>query len=333
LSARDPIAENLPRELYVEVTSRCNSLCDTCIRTHALREPLRDMTLAEFKDLVAQFPVLERVVLHGIGEPLLNPDLVEMIVFLKSKHPSAHALFNSNAVLLDAAWQRGLIESGLDEFRASIDGASAETYARIRGIDALDTVISNLRDFAGRVGTRDRPRISLWLTAMRENLSELPALVDLAAEIGVQEVYTQRLVLFKRGLARTEQSAYGELRAQEEQVLAEATRRAAAHGLAFRASGLVSPEESLRGRQDGRRPWAACFRLWNTTYVTANGNVLPCCISPFSTSDYSGLVLGNVFEQPFAAIWNGSKYVRRRAALPTDRPQEPCWHCGVCWSL
>jgi radical SAM protein with 4Fe4S-binding SPASM domain len=70
-----------------------------------------------------------------------------------------------------------------------------------------------------------------------------------------------------------------------------------------------------------------------TTYITANGNVLPCCISPFSTTNYAGLVLGNVFETPFAQIWNGARYVERRAALYTTQPLHPCEQCGVCWSL
>ncbi|HUW12985.1 MAG TPA: radical SAM/SPASM domain-containing protein, partial [Anaerolineae bacterium] len=303
------------------------------IRTHEPRESQRDMTLAEFKGLVRQFPVLERVVLHGIGEPLLNSDLGAMIRLVKTEHPAAQVLFNSNAVLLDEAWQTELIDARLDEFRVSIDGASADTYARIRGIDALDTVIGNLRSFVSKVGSANLPRISFWLTAMHENLPELPMLVDLAAELGVQEVYAQRLVLFEQGMACSEQSPYGQLRDQEEAALAEAARRAAKHEIAFRASGLVSPQESLRGKQDESKPWSACFRPWNTTYVTANGNVLPCCISPFSTADYSELVHGNVFEKPFAEIWNGAKYVQRRAALGTDQPLEPCGRCGVHWSL
>ena len=184
---------------------------------------------------------------------------------------------------------------------------------------------------------------------MHENLRELPTLVNLAAEIGVPEVYVQRLVLFDRGLAQAEQSVYGQLRAQEEAALAEAAERAIAHGLAFRASGLASPRESLCGRNDGDRPfdlaqdrpfdlaqgkpWSACFRLWETTYITANGNVLPCCISPFSTTDYANLILGNVFRSPFAQIWNGAKYIERRAALHTAQPLHPCELCGVNWGL
>lgn len=341
MASRNPVAKELPRELYVEVTNRCNSRCQACVRTFKRPEPLRHLELAEFRSLVDQFPVLDRVVLHGIGEPLLNGELVDMIRYLKGKHPPAVVLFNSNAVLLDEAWQEALIDVGLDEFRISMDAASATTYAQIRGVDAFDTAIGNVRRFAGALRNVERPRLSFWLTAMRENLQELPDLIDLAAEIGVPEVYVQRLVLTRRGLAQREHSLYGRLRAQEETALSEAAKRAQAHGLEFRASGLSTPQQSLRGGVDGstggdrpaHMPWLACFRPWRVTYITANGNVLPCCISPFSTTDYEGLILGNVFQTPFAEIWNGAKYLKRRAALLTEHPLHPCEGCGMSWSL
>lgn len=352
MAPRDPFAGKLPRDLYVEATNRCNSRCQTCIRTFERLEPLRDLTLAELQGIVDQFPVLDRVALHGIGEPLLNAELTDMIRCLKDRHPSATVLFNSNAILLDGGWQKDLIDAGLDEYRISLDAATAPTYARIRGVDAFETVIENTRSFAGRLRGAERPRLSFWMMAMRENLGELPALVSLAAEIGVPEVYVQRLVLIDRGLARGEQSLYGQLRSQEEAALAEAAGRAKAHGLAFRASGLSSPQESLRGRVDGKSPFdaapqstleggqsaqvkacSACYRLWTTTYITANGNVLPCCISPFSTTDYAGLILGNVFRSPFSRIWNGEQYVERRAALHTTHPLHPCELCGEHWAL
>ncbi len=338
--ARDPFAEEpvlsivegMPRELYIEVTNRCNSRCQTCIRTFELLEPLHDLTLDEFQAIVDQFPILDRVVLHGIGEPLLNSELAAMIRYVKELHPAAVVLFNSNAILFDEDWQHALIDAGLDEFRVSLDAATAATYARIRGVDSFDTVIENLRRFVS-LHRNQHPRLSFWLTAMRQNLSELPALVNLATDIGVPEVYVQRLVLIQRGLAQTEQSLYRRLRAQEEAALTEAAARAVACGLTFRASGLASPQESLRAPNDGDKPWSACFRLWTTTYITASGNVLPCCISPFSTTNYAGLVLGNVFQTPFAQIWNGAKYVKRRAALPMAQPLHPCEQCGVYWSL
>jgi radical SAM protein with 4Fe4S-binding SPASM domain len=68
-------------------------------------------------------------------------------------------------------------------------------------------------------------------------------------------------------------------------------------------------------------------------YITANGNVLPCCFSPFTARDYSGLILGNAFETPLAEIWQGMAYRRLRAALQSADPPDACDRCGVCWSL
>jgi MoaA/NifB/PqqE/SkfB family radical SAM enzyme len=275
------------------------------------------------------------VVLHGIGEPLLNVQLEDMILHTKSHHPSAVTLFNSNGTLLDQDRQRALIEAGLDECRVSLDAATPETYFRVRGVDAFETVVSNVAGFADRLREHGlaRPRLSLWLTALRENLRQLPDLVRLAAEIGVPEVYVQRLVLTHKGLAQAEQSLHRQLRARENRALATARRLASDRGVAFRASGLTSPEISLDGRDDGGCPWTKCHRLWTTTYITAHGNVLPCCISPFSAKDHDALVLGNALETPFPEIWNGTEYVRRRARLHTSKPIHPCELCGTGWSL
>jgi MoaA/NifB/PqqE/SkfB family radical SAM enzyme len=341
MASRTPVAQQLPRDLYVEVTNRCNSRCQTCIRTFQQLEPLRDLELDEFQGIVDQFPALDRVVLHGIGEPLLNAELPAMIRAVKDRHPSTIVLFNSNAILLDERWQAALIDAGLDEFRISLDAATPATYVKTRGINALDAVIENTRRFAHALRHAASPQLSFWLIAMRENLDELPDLVDLAADLGVPQVYVQRLVLIQHGLARAEQSLYRRLRTQEEAALAKAARHARRHNVAFRASGLTSPQDSLRG-PDGRettdgcepdRPYSACHRPWTTTYITANGNVLPCCISPFSTRDYPGLVLGNVFRSPFAQIWNDASYLERRSALHTAHPLHPCELCGVSWSL
>jgi MoaA/NifB/PqqE/SkfB family radical SAM enzyme len=340
MPSRGPVADELPRQIYIETTNRCNSRCQTCVRTFRQLEPSCDLTVDTFAAIVGQFPALDRVALHGIGEPLLVRELPAMVRYLKDRHPSATVLLNTNAILLDEERGHALAEAGLDEARVSLDAASAATYARIRGIDAFERVVDHVRRYAGQLGRDGRPRLSLWFTTMRENLSELPGLVDLAARLGVREVYVQRLVLIDQGLAQAEQSLYRRLEEQEEAYLAEAARRAGAHGVNLRASGRVTPQESLGG--DGGTaapganpdaPWSACYRMWTSTYITCNGNVLPCCISPFATSDYDRLVLGNVFETTFAEIWNGTKYVARRAALHTGCPLEPCEQCGAYWSL
>lgn len=324
----------LPEELYVEPTNRCNSRCETCVRTFQELEPLRDLTLDEFRSLVDQVPLLRRVVLHGVGEPLLNADLPAMIAHLKRRPENPCVLFNSNAILLTPDWQQALLDSGLDEFRISTDAAHADVYARIRGVDAFDRMAGNVAAFARRIAGAGRgPRLSLWCTAMRDNLSELPDLVRLAHRLGVGEVYVQRLVYYGQGLARDEQSLFRAMQAEEEALLAEAGALAEGWDILFRASGATTPRSSLMSPDGDLKPWARCRRPSSLMYVTASGNVLPCCFSPFTTRDYAGLILGNAFETPLAEIWNGTLYRRFRAALQTDTPWESCDRCGVCWSL
>src|SRR5712692_6268016 len=125
----------LPRSLYLETTSRCNSLCETCILTFGGREPQKDFGWEEFRRVVDQFPALDRVLLHGIGEPLLNRDLIRMIAHLKER--GATVLFNSNVITLGHRLRRQLIESGLDELRVSLDATTPATYARVRGVTLI----------------------------------------------------------------------------------------------------------------------------------------------------------------------------------------------------
>lgn len=327
------LSNRLPTDIYIEPTNRCNSRCRVCIRSFNTVEPARDMTFVEFRFIIDQFPAAQRVILHGIGEPLLNSDLIDMIRYTKEVCPGASVLFNSNATLLTDRWQRALVDSGLDEYRVSIDAATPETYAKIRGVEAFDAVRDNLRHFVQLAGGNGPVRPSLWFVALRENIHELPLLVDLAADLGIREVYVQRLVKFNDGLANDQQSLYRRLREAEERAILEAEARAGALGITMRASGLTSPQDSLHGYEDTERTWLHCHRPWTTTYITVNGNVLPCCISPFSTRDYPALIMGNVFQTSFAEIWNGPKYVERRTRLQSDHPVHPCEMCGMQWSL
>ena len=322
----------LPRSLYVETTSRCNSLCETCILTFGGREPQKDLGWSEFRKIVDQFPVLDRVLLHGIGEPLLNRELPRMIGHLKAR--GATVLFNSNAITLSPKTGRALLDAGLDELRVSLDASSRDTYARIRGVDAFDKVVENLERLSalkGELGAL-RPVVSLWLTALKENIEEIPGLIPLAVRVGASSIHLQRLVYNGLGIATEDQSLYGRLEAREAEMIRAAETAARAVGIAFSASGAAAPEVSLSvSRAD--QPWSACRRPWSLTYVTVHGNVLPCCIAPWITSDYDGLILGNLYRQSLPEIWWGERYRAFRLSLQTPAPPEPCRGCGVKWSL
>jgi MoaA/NifB/PqqE/SkfB family radical SAM enzyme len=331
---RSAVVEAPPVCVYLEVTNRCNLLCETCPRTFEALEPPADMSWPLFTSIVDQLPGLKRAVLHGVGEPMLVKELPRMIRYLRER--GVYVLFNTNGTLLGPKKRRELIETGLEELRVSLDAADAASFLRVRGKDMFDRIVRNLGAFTAlqrEIGATS-PRVSLWLTGLKETIEQLPDFVRLAARIGVGEVHLQRLVFddLGRGLARAQSSLFERTQAAEEEAIAAAVTIGRALGVAIDASGATEPGTSLK-RGPEAQPWSACRRPWALMYFTAHGRALPCCIAPFSARDYAAYTLGDATQQSLREIWNGAAYQDFRAALAGDAPPKPCQNCGLRWSL
>ncbi len=332
IAARAPQAEQAPVCLYLEVTNRCNLLCETCPRTFETLEPPADMDFDLFRTIVDQVPNLQRAVLHGVGEPMLVRALPEMIRYLKAR--GVYVLFNTNGTLMREKRFPDLIESGLDELRVSLDAADAATYALVRGKPFFDRIVRDVTNFTRYQKEHDAatPRVSLWLTGMKETVAQLPEFVRLAAKMGVGEVHLQRLVFDEAGfgMARAESSLF-EQGGDEQEAIAAAQALGAELGVTLDASGATEPGLSLR--RQGDAPWSGCKRPWSLMYFTAHGRALPCCIAPFSARDYATYTLGDAKTQTLDEIWNGQAYRDFRTQLMSAAPPKPCENCGLRWSL
>ena len=333
---RTEAAAHPPVCVYLEITNRCNLLCTTCPRTYEELEPPADMSWNLFRSIVDQLPDLARAVLHGVGEPMLVADLPRMVAYLKDR--GIYVLFNTNGTVLSERNGRALIAAGLDELRVSLDASNRESFKAIRGRDYFNRIVRNVRAFRNlqeREG-HTKPQVSAWLTGLKETVEELPAFVKLAAEIGVQEVYLQRLVFFDQsaiGKAQPDQALFERLTREEAASLRQAEDLARALGITFSASGAASePGLSLK-KTDEDSPWSLCRRPWSLMYFTANGRALPCCIAPFSQHGYDNYTLGDATQQSLRDIWNGPAYRQFRRALLSDKPSAACANCGLRWSL
>ena len=333
--AMGPVANRDPVCLYLETTNRCNLLCTTCPRTYADLEPEADMSWGLFTRIVDQVPSIARVVLHGVGEPMLVKELPRMVRYLKAR--GAYVLFNTNGTVLTPKKGRELCDTGLDELRVSLDAADARTFMLVRGKDYFNRIVRNVRAFT-EMQRRERltlPRVSLWLTGLKETIAQLPDFVRIAHDVGVKEVYLQRLVYFDNdaiGMARPDQALFERLTRDEQQHLDAATELARSLGIAFNASGATEPSESLARKED-KSPWSLCRRPWAVMYFTANGRALPCCIAPFSQRGYENYTLGDATQASLREIWHGPAYQEFRAALHSDAPPKSCANCGLRWSL
>jgi len=325
---RDPVC------LYLETTNRCNLLCQTCPRTFEDLEPPADMSWDLFTRIVDQFPRIERVVLHGVGEPMMVRELPRMIRYLKER--GTYVLFNTNGTLLNNRKGAELVDSGLDELRVSLDAAESSVFKMVRGQDMFGRFFFNVRAITERQRRLNlaKPRVSLWLTGLRETIAQLPKFVQLAHALGVGEVYLQRLVYFPegQGLARAQSSMFASINKDESGIIEDAEKLAKEMGIRFHASGATEPGASLRRKQT-ERPWSLCTRPWTLMYFTAHGRAIPCCIAPFSMRGYDSFTLGDATQQALREIWNGEAYRDFRRALLSDHPRQCCANCGLRWSL
>jgi MoaA/NifB/PqqE/SkfB family radical SAM enzyme len=331
---RGVVADQEPVCLYLETTNRCNLLCETCPRTFEQLEPPADMSWQLFTQIVDQFPRIARVVLHGVGEPMMVRALPRMVRYLRER--GTYVLFNTNGTLLTERKGRELIAAGLDELRVSLDAAERRAFLAVRGKDMFDRIVRNVSAFTAlqRAERLERPVVSLWLTGLKETVDQLPEFVRLAHRIGVSEVHLQRLVFMPEGLglARPESALFESLEGEEPRQLEEAAALAEKLGVRFNASGATEPGTSLkRGAED--HPWSLCRRPWTLMYFTAHGRAIPCCIAPFSMRGYDGFTLGDATQEGLRQIWNGPRYREFRRALLSETPPAACSSCGVRWSL
>jgi radical SAM protein with 4Fe4S-binding SPASM domain len=317
----------LPNALQVEVTSACNLRCAMCLVRY--RPPVNKITgampLAMLRRLLGDLPALRQLTLQGLGEPLLAPDLLEMVRYAKGR--GVRVGFNSNATLLSRRRADELVEAGLDWLHVSLDGAEPGTFEAIRDGASFDAVVGNLAGLAEakRAAGSDTPWIRAVFVAMRRNVAQLPDLVALLSRIGVAELRVQNL---SHTFSDTDPSgAYGEIRryAQEEALWGDGDEASAA--AAFDAARRVAARTgvALRLPRTEAGTGGRCTWPWDSAYVTSQGVVQPCCM----VMGDDRVALGSLSEQSFPDIWAGAAYQEFRRRLAGDDPPDVCRGCAL----
>jgi radical SAM protein with 4Fe4S-binding SPASM domain len=324
----------LPRELQVEVTAACNLRCRMCLVRYApaLDRVEGSLDPACFRRLLDELPDLERLTLQGLGEPLLAPGLLEMVEYACAR--GIRTGFNTNATLLTPPRAERLVRAGLDWLCISLDGATAATYEHIRDGARFARVRAHVEALVAierRLGAPG-PALSLVFVAMRRNVHELAAVVELAADWGIPKVRVQNLShdfsdagpdpsyeairAFTAGETIADDPATATDAARH---FAAAERVAAARGVTLRLPRLAS---SAAPRAPGT---PGCDWPWRSAYVTRTGHVQPCCM--LMGSDRA--VMGDAGRDGVAAVWQNAAYTAFRTALMSDQPPDVCRGCSA----
>ncbi len=303
------VARSTPRTLFLEITGHCPLVCLMCARRYRNWD-YGDLDVAVFERLVRVFPRVGMVVLGGFGEPLVAEHFDELFERLSSLGARV-ALQTSGYQLTEERADR-LVASGLQDLHISIDSPEEATYASIRPRIDLSDVTSRVRQISRRKreAGSDHPAIHVVFVAMRRNIEQLPQMVDLAADMGADNLTVQYMVVHGEELRQESLFYHQQL---TNRMLDTAEERAQGIGLSV----------ELPERFGASRPEAAgrCTDPWQVMFVRWNGDVHPCCYAP------SSVVMGDLSESGFWRVWNGSAYRELRRRVNTSDPPAFCRSC------
>ena len=200
-----PLAfKEYPARLQVEVTTRCNMNCSMCVK-YAPESDISeaDLSLDDFKKLGPALEHCEKLVLNGIGEPLLHPDLAAMAAFARKRMPKYGSIgFQTNGLLFTKERAHELVEAGVDTFCISVDSVDPSfSEGELHGqfsTDRLARTFKILREAGQKSGKTIR--LGAEFVLMSETYAQLPDVIRWAAEQGAEFILCSHVLAFHESM-------------------------------------------------------------------------------------------------------------------------------------
>ena len=319
----------MPVHLTLETTMKCNMRCVMCqvyrspdaIQRGQVADAVMPLELFE-KVAEEAFPTAREMTPTVMGEPLLTPYLSRIFDLLSEYSLKMNLV--TNGMYLTREMSERLMPHLL-KIKVSFDGASKSTFEGIRRGAEFKRVMNNVRQFNSvreRLDRDERPILAFQVTLMRKNIEELPQIVELASNLGVDQVIGRHVYVFDREFEHQSLLHHREF---ADAFIRSAATKAKELGVAthfpapFRAEG---EREGPHADQPPRERPRLCNLLWRELWVSHTGDVTPCCVPDRP-------VMGNLRNSSLAQIWNDTPYREMRGRLATDDPFECCSHCSL----
>ena len=284
-----------------ELTAACNLSCRYC-RASASHEPDQgELDTDEAKRFVESIAPLKPMLILSGGEPLLRPDLFQIIRLAVSL--GIRVSLASNGTLITSGLAEEIADSGVSRVSISLDGADAAMHDHGRGQGSFERSIRGIENLRGRVDYQ------INFTVTQKNQSELIRIFDLAEKLGAAALHIFFLVPTGRG---REEDVITPVRQEEmlRQIEGEMDRRT------LEVQVTCAPQYARLKKPGHGRGSGGCLAGRRFVFVSRKGEVYPC--------GYLPLRVGSVREKNFIEIWENSPELQ---ALREGRLKGKCGRC------
>lgn len=286
------------------VGQRCNLKCVHCYSQSKDIEYPNELTTKEAKamlDDMAEFGV--PVVLFSGGEPLMRPDLLELIAYAKEK--GLRAVISTNGTLISEEKAQALKDIGLSYVGISLDGIR-ETNDRFRGvIGAFDAAVQGIRN-CKKAGIK----VGLRFTINKRNAEDIPAIFDLIEEEGIPRVCFYHLVYSGRGSKLIDEDLSHEETRQVVDLIMDKTKEAHKRGNKLEVLTVDNhadgPYVYLRLLKEDPKRAKEVYELLMMNEGNSSGKGIACISwdgSVHADQFWRQYIFGNIRQRRFSEIW------------------------------
>lgn len=302
-----------PETVHIDITNACNLDCVTCWNyAPGLASPkdmawkAQRMGAPAFLRILAEVAAsgAERIILSGGGEPFTHPDIHDFIAAVKVRGLALTVITNGTLCHFPT-----LAELGVDQLLVNMSSASAESYVAYHPNQPPETfaqLLDGIRSIRGRIG------VNLVQVINAINAAELPAMVDLAHQVGAR-------LSCKLGDTPPGTEACALSKEQRKALLYRdipaARKQAKALGLRHNLEAFAA---QLAGTRNGDAP-PPCFAGYLYSRVFVDGRIFFCC---------EHIDVGHMDAGPFEQQWHGPAYQALRQRLTAGQGFPGCARCG-----
>ena len=267
---------------------------------------------SDLKKLEHLLDTIEEVTLFGWGEPTMHPHFIDILKYLNDF--PVRKYFVTNGMRLDKI-KNALFDYKVDIMAISLDGAKPETNDRIRFGGNFNFIVQNIRDIVKEKKERglDYPYMNFVMALMGSNIEELPQLIELASDIGLEEVKGVYLTVFTNNLLN--ETLYNK---QDKVVKIFNEAEELAKKLNIKLKLPYIQGEDIAGDKYHKD----CFVAWRDFFLASDGYVRPCQSTAVKFLNFENY---NNFED----MWNGKEFQEFRKNV--NDQNNMCNECKRCF--
>lgn len=301
----------------IELTTLCPLRCTMCIKEGHRDWQRKTMDIDDFKKIVPYMKDVETVVLEGWGESLLHKDLIECIHLVKKE--GTRVGFVTSGMGLTDEYTAKLISAGIDFIGFSLSGATPETHNSIRVNSDFDTLINSIKFFKKLSDEQfppNKPKMHIVYLMLKENIGELPVLINLAKEIDIEEIILLNIIQISNSWQDDKKVFTCNDREPNRKLIKKILNKAGQLNIKLTVPNLSLGEVSICSENP-----------LDNLYISVEGEVSPCVyLYPPVTSAFkrhfygqeyniNKVSFGNIFREPFESIWNRKEYTDFRGCF------------------